>query len=99
MTEPLFRHKGRAEQPSRADEESASAMAVDDDIAVVGRGRLTGQYRKQFVLPVAGNTRDAENLAAPYFKRNVFQIHAVWIVGRQRQVLHDKPRVLHRMRR
>ena len=47
----------------------------------IRRQPLAGQRRKQFVLAVAGDAGDADDLAAAHLERDVFELSAVRIVG------------------
>ena len=83
VAEPLFRNEGGAELAPLGDRHEPGRLAVDDDIAFGRREPLAGQRREQFVLAVAGDAGDAEDFAALDLERNVVQVHAVRIVGRQ----------------
>ena len=67
-------------------------MAVDDDVAVMRREPLAGQRGEQFVLAVAGDAGDAEDLAALHLERDVLEPHAVRIVRLERQLVDRRSR-------
>ncbi len=63
MAESLFGHEGRAELASLGDGQMSGTLAIDDDGRGIGQPPLTGENGEQFVLAIAGNAGDAENLA------------------------------------
>ena len=84
VAEPLLRHEGRAEPPPLGDRQMPDRFAVDDDVAGVRRRAFAGQRGEQFVLAVAGDAGDAENLAALDLERDRFKPRAVRIVRLER---------------
>ena len=70
VAEPLLGHEGRAEPAPFGDREMPDGLAVDDDVAGIGRQPLARQRREQLVLAVAGDAGDAEDLAAADLERN-----------------------------
>ncbi len=74
------RSSGTKAAPSRAPpliDQMAGGVAVDHHGAADLATPLAGQRGEQFVLAIAGDARDAENLAAFHFQRDVFQMHAM----------------------
>ena len=91
MAEPLFRNEGRAHAAPFGDVAEAGGFAFDHDRAFAGRQPLARKRREQFVLAVAGNAGDAENLAAADFQRHLLQARAVRIVRLQRKLFDHEP--------
>ena len=82
VAEPLLRHEGRAEPPPLGDREPAHIGLVDLDHVGIARQRLARQRREQLVLPVAGDAREAEDLAGRKLERDAVELDAVRIVRR-----------------
>ena len=60
--QPFFRHKGKAQTAARCHAKLAHALRHHAD-AVTLCGHLTRDQRREFLLAVAGNACDADNLA------------------------------------
>ena len=68
VAEPLLRHEGRAQPPPLGDRQMPDRCRRRSMIVVgIGRRSLARQRGEQFVLAVAGDAGDAEDLAALHF--------------------------------
>ena len=67
--EPLLRHEGQARvAPLRGIEVPDRAAAADRIVLGVADGDLAGERREQFLLAVAGDAGDADDLAGAHLQ-------------------------------
>ncbi|MHC2386745.1 hypothetical protein ACVIHB_001561 [Bradyrhizobium liaoningense] len=66
--------------------------AFDHHRARVLREALAGERGEQFVLPVARDAGDAEDLAALQLERDVLKPHTMRVCGGQRKIIDHEPR-------
>ena len=80
----------RAHRPSGSRSAAGGARAVDEDFAARERANA-GQRLEQFGLAVAGDARDAEDLARPQIERDVVEARDAAIVahGEVARLQHD----------
>ena len=83
VAEPFLGHEGRAKAAPLGDRD-AGRLAVDDNGAALGASRSPDNAAKQFVLAVAGDAGDAQDLAALHFERDLLEPHAMRIIRLER---------------
>ena len=62
-------------------------------IASASAEQLAGEHGEQFVLPVAGHAREAEDFAGREVERHAVKLHAMRIVRREVEIAHDEARL------
>src|SRR2546423_14510817 len=93
MTEPLLRDKGRAESTPLGDRETPRVAIVDpDDIRRICQ-YFAGQRGEQLILPVPGDTRDAEDFAGRQFECDAVEFDAMRVVRHEIEIADDVARV------
>ncbi len=91
VAEPFFGHEGRAKLAARGDRQMSGGVTVDDNGAGIFGETLAGERREELVLPIAGDASDPQDLAALQLQRDVFQMHAMWFVGREAEIIDHEP--------
>jgi hypothetical protein len=92
VAEPFLGHEGGAEATALGDREMGRGLAVDDDLRRVEQPPLAREQREQFVLAVAGDAGDAEDLAAFHFEADVAKARAVRLLRIGAQIVDDEAR-------
>ena len=84
-SEPLLGDKMESDPTPRIRSQTRGVKVADLNRSGARANILSRQGVEQFLLPVAGNARNAQHLAGPNFERDVMEIDAKLVFARQRQ--------------
>src|SRR5207302_4689357 len=93
--QPVLGHEAHSERPPFSGSHAAGLDAADEDRMLVPEWLFAGNGRQELLLAVAGDSRDADDLAAAHRELNVLEMRSERVVRLVRKSGDHEPRLAH----